>query len=532
MWLFIGGQRAGAWPWQGCGCLSGAGLVSEKNTPFLVLFAKKQYFCTSQRNDCYMETLKEKTARGLFWGGMSNVVQQAVGLLFGIVLGRLLAPSDYGMMAIISVFSLVATALQDSGFKVALVNLKAPTHADYNSVFWFNILMGAALYLALCLAAPLIGRYYHVPQVVPLCRYAFLSIVVASAGTAQSAWLFKNLRAKQIAKASMTAITLSGCVGALMAVAGMAYWSLATQNIVYVTLNTLLLWHYSPWRPSARGITFAPVRRMWRFSCKILASTITTHVNNNVLNILLGHYFSTRDAGCFNQAYQWNYKAYSLIQNMVGQVAQPVLVDLGGDASRQTAAFRKLMRFTAFVSFPLLFCFAIVAREFIVIALTEKWEASALLLQMLCLSGAFMPVASLLGSAIVSSGRSGAYFRATLALGLANIALMASIWPLGIHTMVAAYVALNIAATFMWHALAAPSVHYRLWPFLKDLLPFALTAAAACGAAWLLTCGLDSLWLRLTARVALAAILYLGAMRLAGAHILDECLGFVRRKRR
>lgn len=109
----------------------------------------------------------------------------------------------------------------------------------------------------------------------PLCRYAFLSIVVAS----------------------MAAITLSGCAGAAMALAGMAYWSLATQNVVYVALNTALLWHYSPWRPSVRGITFAPVRRMFRFSCKILASTVTTHINNNVLNILLGHYFSTADAG-------------------------------------------------------------------------------------------------------------------------------------------------------------------------------------------------------------------------------------------
>ena len=122
-----------------------------------------------------METLKEKTARGLFWGGMNTIVQQVIGLLFGIILGRLLAPSDYGMMAIISVFALVATALQDSGFKVALANEKAPTHTEYNSVFWFNILMGGSLYLVLFFAAPLIGRWYNTPQVVPLCRYASLA---------------------------------------------------------------------------------------------------------------------------------------------------------------------------------------------------------------------------------------------------------------------------------------------------------------------------------------------------------------------
>ena len=212
-----------------------------------------------------METLKQKTAKGLFWGGMNNVVQQAVGLAFGIVLGRLLTPEDYGMMAMISVFSLVATALQDSGFKVALANLPSPRDEDYNSVFWFNIAVGLAMYAVLFAAAPLIGSYYNTPRVVPLCRDAFLSIVLASMGTAQSAWLFKNLRAKQQAKSSMAAVVASSCVGAAMAFVGMAYWSLATQGLVYVGLNTLLQWHYSPWRPSLRGVTFGPVRRMFRF---------------------------------------------------------------------------------------------------------------------------------------------------------------------------------------------------------------------------------------------------------------------------
>ena len=282
-----------------------------------------------------MSTLKEKTAQGLLWGGLNSGIQQLVGLAFGIVLGRLLAPSDYGMMAMISIFSLVATALQDSGFRTALTNIEHPKHEDYNSVFWFNIIMASSLYVILFLAAPRIGEYYHTPRVVPLCRYAFLSIVIASLGTAQSAYLFKHLRAKQQAEAGALAVIVSSLTGVGMAFAGMAYWSLATQGLVYVGINTLLQWHFSPWRPSIHGITFAPVRRMFRFSCKILATTIMTHVNNNVLNILLGHYFTPRDTGNYNQAYQWNTKCYSLVQSMVAQVAQPVLVSLNGEEGRQ-----------------------------------------------------------------------------------------------------------------------------------------------------------------------------------------------------
>ena len=189
------------------------------------------------------------------WGGLNSGIQQLVGLAFGIVLGRLLSPSDYGMMAMISIFSLVATALQDSGFRTALTNIEHPKDEDYNSVFWFNIIMASSLYLILFFAAPLIGEYYHTPRVVPLCRYAFLSIVIASFGTAQSAYLFKHLRAKQQAEAGALAVILSSLTGVGMAFAGMAYWSLATQGLVYVGINTLLQWHFSPWRPSIHGIS-------------------------------------------------------------------------------------------------------------------------------------------------------------------------------------------------------------------------------------------------------------------------------------
>ena len=120
-----------------------------------------------------MATLKEKTTKGLLWGGMNNAVQQLVGVIFGIILGRILFTGDYGMIAMISVFSLIATTLQNSGFTTAIANLKAPTSDHYNAVFWFNIIMGASLYLLLFFCAPLIGDYYHNDKLVPLCRYAF-----------------------------------------------------------------------------------------------------------------------------------------------------------------------------------------------------------------------------------------------------------------------------------------------------------------------------------------------------------------------
>ena len=476
-----------------------------------------------------MSTLKEKTAQGLLWGGLNSGIQQLVGLAFGIVLGRLLAPSDYGMMAMISIFSLVATALQDSGFRTALTNIEHPKHEDYNSVFWFNIIMASSLYVILFLAAPLIGEYYHTPRVVPLCRYAFLSIVIASLGTAQSAYLFKHLRAKQQAEAGALAVILSSMTGVGMAFAGMAYWSLATQGLVYVGINTLLQWHFSPWRPSIHGITFAPVRRMFRFSCKILATTIMTHVNNNVLNILLGHYFTPRDTGNYNQAYQWNTKCYSLVQSMVAQVAQPVLVSLNGEEGRQKDVFRKMMRFTAFITFPLLFGFGLVAKEFIVTAIGEKWLASAQLIQILCISGATMPLSTLFSNMIISKGQSGTFFWCTFTLGLVQIATMIMIWPMGIRTMVIAYTLLNTSWLLVWLFFVRRLIGYGYWMFFCDVMPFALAAAGVMGVAYVATMPLSNLIALLISRFIIAVVLYYAVMKIARVKILAECERFVKR---
>ena len=476
-----------------------------------------------------MSTLKEKTAQGLLWGGLNSGIQQLVGLAFGIVLGRLLSPSDYGMMAMISIFSLVATALQDSGFRTALTNIEHPKHEDYNSVFWFNIIMASSLYVILFLAAPLIGEYYHTPRVVPLCRYAFLSIVIASFGTAQSAYLFKHLRAKQQAEAGALAVILSSLTGVGMAFAGMAYWSLATQGLVYVGINTLLQWHFSPWRPSIRGITFAPVRRMFRFSCKILATTIMTHVNNNVLNILLGHYFTPRDTGNYNQAYQWNTKCYSLVQSMVAQVAQPVLVSLNGEEGRQKDVFRKMMRFTAFITFPLLFGFGLVAKEFIVTAIGEKWLASAQLIQILCLSGAAMPLSTLFSNMIISKGKSGTFFWCTFTLGLVQIATMIMIWPMGIRWMVVAYTLLNTSWLLVWLFFVRRLIGYGYWMFFCDVMPFALAAAGVMGVAYVATMSLSNMIALLITRFIIAVVLYYVVMKLARVKILAECEKFVKR---
>ena len=486
-----------------------------------------------------MESLKEKTAKGLFWGGMNNGVQQLLGLAFGIILGRLLDPSDYGMTAMLAVFSVIANELQSSGFKTGLINLKSPTHEDYNAVFWFNILAGAAIYAVLWFAAPLIADYYDKPELIPLSRYVFIGFVFSSFGMAQSAYLTKQMKIKQVAQCGMTATLSSSIVSVILAALGFGYWALATQYLMYIAVNTVLLWYFSPWRPT-REVTFEPIRRLFPFSFKIMISAIFTQLNVNIMNLLLGRYYGDVNTGHYNKAYEWSSKGFLLVQNMLKQVDQTVLVGLHNERERQLQVLRKMVRFTAFIAFPLLFGLGLVSHEFIVLAIGEKWTFSASLLPYLCLCGAFMPLSTLLTDAIISQHRSDIYLWSTVALGILQIGLMIALWREGIYTMVTAYTLLNIIWVLVWHFFVHRLMNYSLPAFLKDILPFALTAAAVMVVTgWVTQLTVDCLqltddylrlWVLLISRVILAAALYYVVMRVAGAVILKEILAFIFRR--
>ncbi len=479
-----------------------------------------------------MSSLKERTRVGLLWGGVNTVVQQLVGVCFGIVLARLLSQGDYGMMAMIGVFSLVASALQNSGFSMALVNQSCVSEEDYNAVFWFNITVSTGIYIVLFFCAPLIALFYATPELTPLCRYAFLGFVIASFGTAHNAWLTKHLLTKRLAQGAMTAVVVSSTVGCVMAYCGCGYWSLATQSIVYVAVNTVFLWCYSGFVPRLRGLSMTPIRGMWTFASKILFTAIATIINNNVLNILLGRLYGSVATGVYNQAYQWNFKASSVVQNMVNGVAQPVLVDVRTDEGREVRVLRKLMRFTAFISFPLMLGLCIVSKEFIVVAIGAKWLSSVVLLRILCCAGAVAALSLLLSNVVISAGKSTVYLCVTVALGIAQIVLLIALHSYGLTVMVTAYTALNVFWLFVWHYVASRLICYRLVMFLRDIVPYGGAAALVGVVTVVITLGINTLWLLLLTRVIVFAILYYVLLKCCHSVILAESEAFIIKKLR
>lgn len=472
------------------------------------------------------QTLKEKTAKGLLWGGFSNGIQQVLNLLFGICLARILTPADYGMVGMLTIFSLIAGLLQESGFTAALANKKTIRHEDYNAVFWFSVLTGGFMYIILFLAAPLIARFYHQPALTALSRCVFLGFVISSTGTAHNAYLFRNMKVKQNAIISMCSLVVSGVAGITMAFSGMAYWGLAIQGLLFVSCNTLGKWYFSGWRPTFH-IDLRPLKGMIGFSCKILGANIVTNINNNILTVLLGRFYTNKDVGLYNQANKWNTMGYSTIQGMISGIAQPTFHNVEDDRERQVRVFKKILRFTAFITFPCMFGLSLTAPELITIAVTDKWAASAGMMQIICIGGAFLPIQNLYQNLIISRGKSDLNLWNSILYGIVQIVAAVICCRFGIRVMIIAYVLINVLWLFVWHYWAWKEIRLSLFSALKDILSFAGMAAGVMVVTYFITWRIGNVYLLFAAKILIAVGLYIVVMRLSGAAIFKECVRYI-----
>lgn len=470
-------------------------------------------------------SLKEKTARGLLWGGLSSGLQQVLNLCFGIVLARLLTQSDYGMVGMLSVFVLMAGALQEGGFISALNKRTTVTQADYTSVFWFNIIVSLSIYAVLFACAPLIARFYGEPALTPLSRYVFAGFVVSSFNIVPRAKLFRELKVKQTTQITLTALAVAGIVGIGMAWQGYAYWGLATQSIVYAVMMTVQCYALTGWRPDWK-FTWTPVREMFGFSSRLIVTNLFQIVNQNLFSILLGRFYGAATTGNFTQANKWNTMGHTFVTQMLQSVSQPVFARLDDKAER-LQAFRKLLRFTSLFAFPAMFGLALVTPEFIVLALGAKWHTAVPYLQLLCLWGAFVPVQSLYTNLLIARGRSDLYMYGTIALALIEIAAALAARPLGIFPMLAIFVAVNLLWTFFWHYHTHREIGLRLTQAFRDVAPYLLLSLALCGAVALWLPPFGNLWLRLAAKVLLVALPYGAVLYLSGSVIFREGLSFL-----
>lgn len=475
-------------------------------------------------------TLKQKTAKGLIWGGIGSGGMQLLNLAFGICLSNILSPADYGMIGSLAIFSAIASIFTESGFTLAIVNRRNMNSTDYSSVFWFNVIAGIMFYLLLFFLAVPISRFYSTPQMVPLARFLFLSFFIGALGTVPAAYLFRHLQVRQRSNILLISVAVAGCAGVGCALAGMGAWGIAVQTVTYSTVLTVLLWHRMAWCPKFI-LSIASLRDMLPFSLRQMVVAVFTHINNNFFSMILGRFYGMQPTGYYTQGNKWTTMGQSTLSGMVNSVGQPVMRQTDGDTERLQRVFRKMLRFAAFIGFPAMLGLAAVSHELIIITVTAKWLPAVNVMQILCIGGAFAPIATLYGNLFNSINRPGVYMWNCISQGAIQMVLLLITYRFDLTVMLSAYTAVNVGWIIIWQICARRAIGLKFIHVIKDIMPYFICASVSVASAIASASAVSSEILSLITKISVAVAVYCSLMWLCGSAMFRETIAYLRQRK-
>ena len=452
------------------------------------------------------ESLKHKTVKGVGWSFIDNLSSSGVSFLVGLVLARLLTPSEYGIMAILTIFIAVSSSIVDSGFSNALIRKTDAKRVDYNTVFLFNLVVSGLLYVVLFFAAPAISVFFKEPLLVEVMRVIGWVLIINALGIIPRTLFVKDVNFKTQTKVSLIASVSSGVLGIGMALAGMGVWSLVGQQLSRQLLNTLFLWIYCKWRP-VWEFSLQSFRELFGFGSKLLLSGLLDTVFKEIYSLVIGRCYTSAQLGQYTRASQFNQIFSSNLTTVIQRVSYPVLSSIQDESDRLREAYRKVIKSTMLITFACMLGLAAVAKPLIVILIGEKWMPAVGFLQIICFSGMLYPLHAINLNILQVKGRS------DLFLKLEIIKKIIAVGPLilgvlfSIEYMLWGSVCTSLIAYFLNSYYSANLVNYPTKEQIKDILPTFLVSFATAAAMWSLTLLSLSNWLLLPLQCLLGIIL-------------------------
>lgn len=389
------------------------------------------------------ESLKNKTVKGVFWSSVERFSVQGVQFLVMLVIARLLDPSDFGLVGMLAIFLAVAQSLIDSGFSQALIRKQDRTEVDNSTVFYFNIVVSAVLYLILYAIAPWVSDFYNEPQLCSLMRVLCLVVIVNSFAVVQRAIYTASINFKTQAKASFIAALASGLVGVWMAYNGYGVWTLVWQQLLNAGINTLLLWIYSNWYPRW-GYSWESFRELFAFGSKLLASGLLDTLYTNIYLLVIGKLFNAASLGYYTQADRFTKLPSSNITGILQRVTYPVLCSIQDDDERLREDYRKLLRLSAFIIFPMMCLLAGVAYPLVELLIGEKWRFAATLIIPLSFTMMWWPIHAINLNLLQVKGRSDLFLRLEIIKKIIGVTVLVLSIPFGLLFMCYAGIATSI----------------------------------------------------------------------------------------
>lgn len=372
-------------------------------------------------------SVKEQAVNGILWNALERFSTQGMQFVLTILIARLLAPGDYGLVAMLSIFLSVSQAIIDSGFTNALIQKKNRTETDCNTMFYFNIAASVLMYAVLFFSAPLIARFYHQPELVKLVRVLCVSLIINSFSSVQIARLTIALNFKKIALSSLISTLCGGVSGVMLAFYGWGVWALVFQRLIMSVFGGGALWLCSFWRPRWQ-FSWHSFRELFAYGYKMLFSGLLHTLYLNMYSLVIGKFFSVAALGYYNRASALGQFPVQNFGNVVQKVLFPIQCRFQDDAVKFNALFRIYLRVSSFLLFPLMIGLAVLAAPVVSWMLSDKWLDMVPLLQILCLALMWYPVMQANVSVLDAKGRSDWHFRSELLKkGVAVLILLATL---------------------------------------------------------------------------------------------------------
>ena len=475
------------------------------------------------------ETLKQQTIGALIWNLIDRFGQQVLQMAVVIIVANILCPDDYALVAMLAIFTAIGNLIIESGFGAALIQRQDADDRHYSSVFWFNLVMSTVIYALLMACSPLIADYFSEPQLIPIGAVVFLILPLNATMLIQTTLLNKQIRFRQLAKIDLSAMVVSSAVAISMAVVGCGVWTLAWQPITLAATKSLLLWATSRWRPRCY-FSLSIIRQLFGFASSLLLSGLINTCFVNVYSLVIPRLYPKRELGLFTQGNKICDPIVSLVYGSIQNATFPIFSNIQHDRLRLIKAYRKSIRFTAFLTFPLLVGGLMVAPALFHLLFKSQWWPAIPYFQLLCAGGCFTVLTAINNNFIKVSGRSSGILKIEIFKIILTIAAIALFLRASVLVMVAGLIAVRVAVHLINMAYTQRYTGYTFMAQAADTLPYVVLAALMAGAVYAASLVTSMAWLQLILQVVVGATVYIGLAYLTGSKILQEAISLLKRK--
>lgn len=426
-------------------------------------------------------TNKNTVINNFFWRFMERCGAQGVTFIVSIVLARLLEPSVYGTIALVTVFTTIMQVFVDSGMGNALIQKKDADDLDFSSVFYFNIAICTLLYIIMFISAPFIAVFYDMPKLTSVIRVISLILIISGVKNVQQAYVSKHMMFKKFFFSTLGGTIGAAVVGIVMAYLGFGVWALAAQMLFNALTDTIILWITVKWRPK-KMFSFQRLKSLFAYGWKLLISALIDTVYTDLRQLIIGKMYSESDLAQYNQGKKFPQLIVTNINTSIDSVLLPTMSKAQDDPVTVKNMTRRSIKTSTYIMMPFMVGLAVCAEPIVSLILTDKWLPCVPFLRIFCFSFAFYPIHTANLNAIKAMGRSDLFLILEIikkAVGI--IAIISTMW-ISVKAMAYSMFVTSVASQIINSWPNKKLLNYSYPEQLKDMLP-QITLSLVMGAA-------------------------------------------------